>query len=236
MAESAIRFTVRTEAGQRAATWKCWSPSDKEDVYVICRDIQGALKTSLHQSGRWHVAYFEGFFEESVLEEQHGTGPGRFIDTWDRPGPMAPGVTLALRIVTPWSSVMIVDPSPSPAHMVNIPAPSEGRAIDCVVFLRDGPIPPNDWPGQRSMGTKLVGTYTLPSGNAVQIVWCEIAMPDLGPLHGAPLFYRGRSMGDLRNSNGVGILLFGDEADGSKVIYDYAAKFRDRGQEVASSG
>ena len=79
--ESAIRLTVRNKAGQRAATWKCRSPSGQEDV--ICRDINETLKTTLYQSGRRHIAYFEGFFEQSVLEEQHGTGPGRFIDTWD---------------------------------------------------------------------------------------------------------------------------------------------------------
>ena len=72
MPESAIRFTVRNQSGQRAATWKCWSPSGKEDVYVTCRDIHGALKVSLHETGRWHVAYFEGFFEESVLEDSTG--------------------------------------------------------------------------------------------------------------------------------------------------------------------
>jgi hypothetical protein len=225
MAESAIRFTVRNQAGQRAASWKCWSPSGKEDVYVICRDINGALKTSLHQSGRWQVAYFEGFFEESVLEEQHGTGPGRFIDTWDRPAPIAPGVTLALRIVTPWSATTIDDQSP-PAQMAVVQAPPEGKAIEFVVFLRDRTIPPGDWPGRNSMGTTLVGAYTLPSGNTVQVVWWEIAMPDLGPLRGAPLFYHGRSMDDLRNSTGVGILLFADEPDGSKVIYDCVAKYR----------
>lgn len=226
MPESAIRFTVRSESGQRAATWKCWSPSGKEDVYVTCRDINGALKASLHQTGRWHVAYFEGFFEESVLEE-HRTERGRFIDTWDRPQPLAPGVILALRIVTPWSSVRINDQSPAPAQMVSVQAPLEGKAIEFDVFLREGAVSPDDWPGRNSMGTRLVGAYTLPSGNTVQVVWWEIAMPPIRPLQGAPLFYRGRSMDELRRSMNVGILLFADAPDGSKAIYDCAATFRD---------
>jgi hypothetical protein len=225
--ESAIRFTVRNAGGQRAATWKCWSPAGKEDVYVICRDINGALKTSLHQSGRWQVAYFEGFFEESVLEE-HRTERGRFIDTWDRPQPIARGVTLALRIMTMRSSVAIDDQSSSPAQMVSVQAPLEGKAIEFDVFLREGTVPPDDWPGRNSMGARLVGAYALPSGNTVQVVWWEIAMPQLGPLQGSPLFYRGRSMDDLRRSANVGILLFADESDCSKAVYDCAAKFRDR--------
>ncbi len=108
-----IRFTVRNQGGQRAATWKCWSPPGKEDVYLTCREVSGALKASLHESGNWHIAYFEGFFEESVPEE-HRTERGRFIDQWSRPKPIAPGITLAFRIITPWSSYLRPAIPPNP--------------------------------------------------------------------------------------------------------------------------
>ena len=133
MADFAVRFTVRNQSGQRAATWKCWSQAGKEDVYLACRELGGALKTSLHESGRWHTAYFEGFFEGSVPEE-HRTERGRFIDQWQRPEPIAPGVTLAYRIVTPWSSVTA--PDEESGSLVSVPAPPEGRAIEFDVFLR----------------------------------------------------------------------------------------------------
>jgi hypothetical protein len=134
MADFAMRFTVRNQSGQRAATWKCWSQAGKEDVYLGCRELGGALKTSLHESGRWHTAYFEGFFEGSVPEE-HRTERGRFIDQWQRPEPIAPGVTLAYRIVTPWSSVTA--PDEESGSLVSVPAPPEGRAIEFDVFLLD---------------------------------------------------------------------------------------------------
>ena len=110
--------------------------------------------------------------------------------------------------------------------MVNVQSPPEGRAIDFVVFLIDGAIPPDEWPGRDSMGTQSVGAYALPSGSRVQVVWWEIAMPDLGPLQGPAYFYRGRSIDDLRSNPGVGMLVFADEPDGSKAIYDCAAKYR----------
>lgn len=221
MPELAIRFTVRNQGGQRAATWKCWTPSGKEDVYLTCRELGGALKTSFHESGKWHVAYFEGFFEESVPEE-HRTERGRFIDQWIRPKPIAPGVTLAFRIVTPWSSVTAR--GEGSASIVSVPPPAEGRAIEFDIFLIDSTTSMTGWPGKNKMNTRLIGSYELPSGNSVCVVWWEVDMPKIGPLQGTPRFYRGASMDDLK-TEGLRMLMFGDEPDGSKVIYDCVAKY-----------
>jgi hypothetical protein len=221
MPESAIRFTVRNESGQRAATWKCWSEPAKSDVYLACRELGGALKSSLHGSGRWHVAYAPSFFEESV-SEQDRTERGRFIDKWARPKSIVPGVSLAYRIITPWSSVTAEDRAT--ASIVRIPAPPEGRAIECDVFLLDRSRN-MDWPGKTSMKTQPVGSYRLPTGDIVWIVWWEIAMPKLGALQGRPKFYRGRTMDDLKKGERVRALLFGDEPDGSKTILDVVARF-----------
>ena len=220
MADSAIRFTVRNQPGLRAATWKCWSPPGKEDVYLICRELGGALKTSLHESGRRHTAYFGAFFKESIPEE-HRTERGRFVDEWQRPKPIAPGVTLAYRIVTPWSSV--TTPGEESTFIVNVPAPPEGRAIEFDVFLLDKGV--QGWPGKNSMKTELVGSYPLQSGTTIWVVWWEIPMPTIPPLQGKPNFYRGKSLDDLKTGTGLRMLAFGNEPDGSKVIFDCVVKY-----------
>ena len=225
MPELAIRFTVRHQGGLRAGTWKCWSPSSKEDVYLTCRELGGALKISLHESGNWHIAYFEGFFEEYVPEE-HRTERGRFIDQWNCPKPIAPGVTLAVRIVTPWSSVTAR--GEESASIVSVPPPAEGRAIECDIFLIDRTTPMTGWPGKNKMNTRLIGSYELPSGNSVWVVWWEVDMPNMGTLQGTPRFYRGASMDDLKTER-VRVLMFGDKPDGSKTIYDCVAKYEKRG-------
>ena len=89
MPELAIRFTVQNRVRQHASTWKCWSESGKEDVYVTCRELGGVLKTSFHESGRCHVAFVPDFFEKSVSEEDK-TEQGRFVEKWSRPQMTAP--------------------------------------------------------------------------------------------------------------------------------------------------
>ena len=217
MPESAVRFTVADGSGLRAATWKCWTPSGKEDVYLACRELGGTLKTSLHQSGEWHTAYFADFYEGRVPEE-HRTEEGRFIDKWSRPTPIAPGVTLAFRVVTPWTSVATREDVPQPVFIV--PPASVGNAIEFDVFLVDRTTPVTGWPGKNKQNTKLVGYYELPNGASVWIVWWEVRMPDLGTRHGTARFYRGSGFDDLKRGGTLRMLTFGDETDGSRVIYD----------------
>jgi hypothetical protein len=62
-----------------------------------------------------------------MFPEEHQTERGPYIARWGRLTPMFPGVTLAFRIVTPWSSVIAEGEEGVPA-MVSVPAPAEGRA------------------------------------------------------------------------------------------------------------
>lgn len=218
--ESAIRFAVLSGA-HRAASWKCWSPSGKEDVYVSCRETGYAFKASLHASGDWRIQYFDRFYRAAVRDE-HRTARGRIIDQWPRPAPIVVGHTLALRIRTPWSSVTTPQKAGS---MAAIPAPAHGKAVECVLFLLDGAMSAAGWPGMSgTMRTKLVGSYLRASGAAVCVVWWEIDMPTLPPLRGTPKLYSGRGMDDLRGAEGLRMLGFTDASDGSRVIYDLVVK------------
>ena len=216
MPEQAIRFCVSDGKGLRSASWKCWTPTGKEDVYLTCRELNGAIKASLHQSGSWHSAYDSTFFDNAVRHEDR-TNAGRFVDRWHTPTPLAPGVLLAFRIVTPWGSVFTSQPDMP--GVFSAPKPAKGCAIEFDLFIIEPTTYVSDWPGKNSMKTELVGSYTLPSGRSVWVIYWEIPMPKLPRLRGAPKYFQGSGPSDL-TGDGLRALLFGDEPDGSKVIYD----------------
>ena len=70
------------------------------------------------------------------------------------------------------------------------------------------------------MGTKLVGSYEIATGDTVWVVYQVIDMPDLSSsTNGSSKFYRGRSLDDLKTGK-LRAMVFGNEPDGSRVIYD----------------
>jgi hypothetical protein len=220
MAEQVIRFGVSDGAGCRAATWRVWTPTAKADVYLACRALGGTLKASLHQSGSWHVAYSQQAFEERVQGVVFGRDD-RYLEKWPRPKPIADGVTLAFRIVTPHSSVAspIGDRDKKITWLPNCP-PRLATEIDIIITSPSTPV--TGWPGKNSMGTKHVGSYRLENGEVVWVIYWVIDMPDFSNVpKGVGRFYRGRTREDLKSANLRGIA-FGEEPDGSRVIYDLA--------------
>lgn len=70
------------------------------------------------------------------------------------------------------------------------------------------------------MGTSLVGSIALENGDRVWAVSWVIEMPDLSRLNkGKGGFYKGHSRADLKGAQ-LRALVFGDETDGSRVLYD----------------
>jgi hypothetical protein len=218
MSKQSIRFGISDSSGKRAATWKCWTLTGKgkDDVYLACRELGGALKASLHQTGAWHIAFSEEFFENGFADKPDG----RFIDKWPRPKEIAPGVTLAFRIITPYSAVNTPISSPN-ENITWIPAPPKNRAVEIAIIITSPHALVSSWPGKNSMNTKLVGSMPLDSGETVWVVHRDIDIPNLGTLHGTPRYFKGRSKDDLAKG-GLHVLVFGDEKDGSRVILDSA--------------
>lgn len=131
MAQRSLRFGIGAADGPRAATWKLWTETARgnSDVYLACRSLGGFLKASLHQSGTWHVAYSKQAFEESV----QGVAPypkDRFIEKWPKPAEIGPGVTLAFRIVTPFSAVTEADRGLDNSGVMWLPNAPEGKATE----------------------------------------------------------------------------------------------------------
>jgi len=220
MAERALRFGVgSTTNALRAASWKIWSPPGKDDIYIAGRELRGAVKVSLHESSNWHLAYDPLFFEDKMPEDSR-SDEGRFIEKWRRPRSITPGVTLALRIVTPWTALRAGQPG---RKIQLIDPPNEGRAREIGLLVIEPTTVITGWPG-KEQGTQPIGCYDLVSGSSVWVVHWEIECPDFSSL-GTSQAHLFRGVGREEISTDLRALVFGDHADGSKVIYDLAGSY-----------
>ena len=225
MTERSLRFGIHDSAGRRAATWKLWTDAGKgrSEVYLANRSLGGFLKTSLHESGEWHTAYWQSVFEEHVK----GTSPthkDRYIEKWPRPPEISPGFTLAFRIVTPWSAVTNAIEGSNLKEIIWLPNAPESKATEIDILMSKPTTPVSGWPGKQSMGTSLIGSIPLENGETVWAVYWVVAMPDFTSLGKKTFrFYKGRSKKDLEGER-LRALLFGTEPDGSRVIYDCAVQ------------
>lgn len=104
-------------------------------------------------------------------------------------------------------------------------APRAGRAIEFdIILVAKLTVEADGWPGMKQ-GTKLIGSYGLPNETCVFVVCWEIPMPKLPSFRGSPKFYEARDDVDLTRGN-LRALAFGEEHDGSRVIYDCTIKYR----------
>lgn len=176
-------------------------------------------------SGRWHIAYTQSAFERYV-EGANPKHADRFIEKWPRPHEFAPGITLAFRIVTPWSAVTnLIDGSESKG-VIWLPNAPEPKATEIDILFTAPTTPVSGWPGRRSMNTSLVGSVRLQNGETIWAVYWVVGMPDFASFGERTFrFYKGRSEKDLE-SEGLRMLVFGTEPDGSRVIYDCAVQGR----------
>ncbi len=219
MAGKTIRFGINDGIGNRSSTWKCWSLNkpDKFDVYLACRTLGGVFKVSMHQSGRWHIAFLKEFFKKHQREIIQRDG--RFIQKWPKPTGIAPGITLAFRIITPRSAVN------TPYNQVDfkkiswIPNPRENRAIEIDILITEASAKVSSWPGKNSMKTNLVASMKLDNQNTIWVVYHEIPIPTLAPISKTLKFFKGKSNEDLR-SEGIRAIVFKEEPDGSRILFD----------------
>lgn len=223
MGQKSIRFGVANNAGQRGATWKCWTETGKgkNDIYLTCRELGGTLKASMHESGRWHIAFEKKFYEDkSHLFDS--TRRKRFLDKWPRPSEIAPGITLAFRIIVPVLSVSVPINSSGRPPIVWIPSASkERRAVEVAVLITFYNVKISNWPGKQSMGTKLVGTFTLENEDSVWVVYREIDQPHLGTRTGKVTWFKPKEEVNLEDPN-LRMIVFGhDPKNGSRWMMEF---------------
>ncbi len=225
MPENSIRFGVTDHAGRCAATWKCWTyvGSGKRDVYLACRSLQGKVKLSLHESGRWHVGFDAARFPS--MFEENSEPPTRFAGRWDRPAPLIEGLTLACRVHTPWYGVTI-SVSTLDEKVNWIQSVPLGHSIEVAIFLSEAGTLVTGWPGRRSMNTNLPGSIELDGGGHVWVVYHSIPLvePKLPPVL-APRYFKSEGEQNLF-TEGTRAVVWGDCEDGSVVFYEAPVSVR----------
>lgn len=221
MPERSIRFAVGDGTSCRAQIWKCWTPgSDKRDVYLAARSLGYAFKVSLHESGKWHIGFGRDFLAENGSHEEW---PSRIVASWERPREVAPGVTLAFRIITPASSACmpVVDTVVGKKEIAWHPPVELPSAVEFDLVMTAPSTVVSGWPGRRSMDTKLMGKFVLVDRSTVWVVARETPMVFPSMPAGRPRYFQGRSREDF---NGAGLrgLALKREADGSRTYLDLA--------------
>ena len=213
-----LRFGIRNNKNKRAATWKLWTVRSHPDVYLACRELNGQLKASLHESGRWHIGFTKEFYEEQI--KSIVSTKNRFIDEWTIPISIAPGVILAFRILTPNASVNSDISDLRDIHFIDFY--EDNKAIEIYIIITLKGIDTTNWPGKNGMGTSLIGSITLSNGDIVWAVYKEIdkpIFPDLSNLKGH--LFKGVDRSSLEGRN-LRTLVFGYHDDGSRIVYDCA--------------
>ena len=222
MPQKSIRFGVGSSGSLHAATWKLWTEASggHSEIYLACRALGGELKVSLHQSGNWHVAFSAKTYKDKV----EGAIPiltSRFAEKWPQPPDIALGVTLAFRIVTPETAVSSNSEIKNPNKIKWVPPPPDNKAVEKYILITTPHAKIPEWPGKDSMGTELIGSFQLNNGNIVWVVSLIIDCPDFSKSgSGTGHFFKGKSKDDLKDSANLRALAFGDNPDGSRVIYD----------------
>ena len=181
MSEVSIRFGVLNEAGQRAATWKLFARTGvgKQDVYLTCRALGGAIKASLHQSGSWHVGFDRGFLRDN-LHESDTRQDDLYLDRWPRPACIAPGITLAYRVIVPAAGVNVpVGADELKGKVFWIPSAPLEMAVEIDVIITSPEVQCSDWAARKFMQTELVGSFVLDNGDTVWVVYRAVCLASI---------------------------------------------------------
>ena len=217
-----IRFSVRSPDSFRSSTWRCWTQTGggKHDFYIMCRALRGALKTSMHQSGQWHVAFTKEFIDKTS-GETGWTQDDRKIDVWQRPAEIAPGITLAYRLVIPGSALTIRSKPDNDKDIVWIPSSPKGMATEISFLLTLPNVVCSDWPGKRSMNTGFVGSLLMENDATLWIVHRITSVPQLSALKGQTTWFNSYDIGNLPAED-LRAVVVATADDGSKFLFESA--------------
>jgi hypothetical protein len=207
---------VTDHEGHRSATWSCTSRTGqgKKDVYLACRELAGAIKLSLHDSGKWRFAFDREQFEE--LFDEDAVPPSRLIAEWYKPPETLPGITRACTVYVPASAVSTADELDQKITWLTIPP--RGLTKEITILLVGGGAGLPSWLQDGTV--QIVGTLPMDDGSAVWVVSRDISIaPPILPERASPRFFRGKSKEDLAGSD-LRALVLSDQPDGSIALYD----------------
>lgn len=168
---SSIRVAVVADDGRRSTTWRIWGSKNHDDVYVAGRESAEVVKVSLHESGRWQ----HGFTTEAVRQGAARPGENRHFHRWDKPEPIAPGITLGLRVLLANSELRSGEVGRQSKEVIVAPPAEHGSGIAIDIYLvdKDCPLEHVEFPR-----AALVGRLKLPAGGEVLVMAQDVTLDD----------------------------------------------------------
>ena len=168
--QNRVRIAVGTPDGPRSGIWRVWVEPDGS-IYIAERYTAGRLKASLHPSGSWRIAFTDPAEGQRLMGGAPSTD--RAFDKFRPSREMGPGVRRAFTVVIPWLSVTQPRHGKVTEGEVHwLPALPANHLEEVVIFLTDAAATAliSTWPGERSMGTKLVGRFDKQDDSTVWVV------------------------------------------------------------------
>jgi hypothetical protein len=133
------------------------------DVGLTTTEAGGLMKVNLHESGSWQIGYTSEY-----TERQHAAGKwqgqSRHWQIWQRPQPVTPGHTAALKILVP-AGALHARQEPKKSKRVRWIESREGKAVSFTIWLSKTTIPAWGYGADHDV----VGTLSLPNGEYVLI-------------------------------------------------------------------
>lgn len=205
------RFGVRI-SNKYSKIYRIWL-NKKGDIYLSLRNIASRLKVSFHISGSWQISLTTEQYKNDKLNLDN-----RHIKLWNKPEGNYGEMTLAFRILIPHSELK--ENQKHTEKKINwIESENKNDATEIVIIFVKPNAKITHWPGFKK-NTKLLYKFPIKNDEIVYLVYKEFNFTKEGKL--TLLRYKNRfnSWAKDNSKGNYGALLFGDENDGSKKIYD----------------
>lgn len=169
-----IRFQVTAPDGRCSDVWRGWSVGN--DVYLAPRVKGGEFKISLHQSGKWRLA-----FTREYAELMRGLGTwdvDRCVEALDRPPEHATGFARAVWMYFPDSELRVPKTAQQKSRaVVQVPGPPSGgiRVVNFIFTTSRSRFTQTDPPPGASWGPEALAGRRLPNGETLWVVHFELA-------------------------------------------------------------
>ncbi|MCK0103228.1 hypothetical protein [Pseudohalocynthiibacter sp. F2068] len=185
---------------------------------MACRELGGTIHTSFHASGKWHTTFSAEAAAKLPLDPSSNSRRRR-IEEWPRPSEVKPGIILAYKILTPWSSA--TSPlSKGMKNAVQIPNATIGKANETMILMVKPSL------NLDVQNADIIAELSLADAGRLVVINHEIAMPKINiPKKPAVNFFRGKTKSDLEGGS-LRALVFSDDHNGHRMIIDGVVQYK----------